>query len=391
MTPSRNVAVLMNLSRPYDREVLRGISGYVREAGCHWRFYVEEEPADKIPDFTQWSGHGLIVDLDDYRLFRAMQGVTVPIVGIGRFGGCRRPNQRSCAVAPDDAMIGAWAANHLMECGFTHFAYCGIRQRGPDPWSQVRFDSFRQRLRERGFSCFQYTGRQISARHWTGMLRALADWLRGLPTPVGIMACNDWRARHVLEAARQLNRRVPEDIAVIGVDNDELTCDMADPPLSSIAPPTRELGYQAARLLDKLMSGDHRRPSDVVIPPASVRPRQSSDLFAVKEPMVHRAIRFIRDHAYESIGAPEAARAAGASRATLDNCFQRVLGRTVHAEIKRTRVLMAWDLLLATRLSLQDIAQRTGFRSAQYFCYAFRRETGKSPGMVRRHAANSPI
>lgn len=384
MTPAKNVAVLMNLSRPYDREVLRGITGYVREMDCHWRFYVEEDPADKIPDFSEWTGHGLIVDLDDYRLFKAMSGVSVPIVGIGRFGDHARPNRRSLAVAPDDAMIGAWAADHLMECGFAHFAYCGIRQRGPDPWSQLRMESFRQRLRQRGFPCFHYTGRQISARHWSGMLRALAEWLHGLPTPVGIMACNDWRARHVLEAARQLGRRVPEEIAVIGVDNDELTCEMADPPLSSIAPPTRELGYQAAKLLDGLMAGKTRRPSDIVLPPASLRPRQSSNLFAIKEPLIHVALRFIRDHASENIGAPEIARAAGVSRATLDSRFGRVLGRTVHGEIQRARVQMAWDLLVATRLTLAEVAERTGFRSAQYLCFAFRRETGRSPGTVRR-------
>lgn len=385
MIHPRNVAVLMNLSRPYDREVLRGITAYVKDTGCHWRFYVEEDPADKIPDFSEWTGHGLIVDLDDYRLFKAMRGVTVPIVGIGRFGDCARPNRRSCAVAPDDAMIGAWAADHLVECGFTHFAYCGIRQRGPDPWSQLRMESFIGRLRRRGFSCSCYTGRQISARHWSGMLRALAEWLRGLPLPVGIMACNDWRARHVLEAARQLGRRIPEEIAVIGVDNDELTCEMADPPLSSIAPPTRELGYQAAKSLDELMSNKGRRASDVSIPPASLRPRQSSNLFAVKEPLIHSALRFIRDNASRDIGAPETARAAGVSRATLDNCFQRVLGRSVHGEILRARLQMAWDLLLATRLPLEEVARRTGFRSAQYLCYAFRRETGKSPGAVRRH------
>lgn len=384
MTASRNVAVLMNLSRPYDRQVLRGITAYVKDAGLSWRFYAEEDPADKIPDFAQWAGHGLIVDLDDSRLFRALDGVSLPIVGIGRFGSCRRPNARTATVGPDDETIGAMAADHLMECGLRQFAFCGIRRRGPDPWSDVRCGAFRQRLRERGFSCFRYTGKNVSARHWLRMLRELVAWLDALPKPIGIMACNDWRARHVLEAARQLNRRVPEEVAVIGVDNDELTCEMADPPLSSIVPATREIGYQAARTLDRLMSGRGRVP-DVLVPPARLFGRQSTDLLAITEPMMHRALRLIRDRAGESVGAPEIARAVGVSRATLDARFKRILGRTVQQELRRFRCEMARDLLLATRLPLHEIARRCGFRSAPYLCYVFHRETGNSPAAVRQH------
>lgn len=385
MRPARSVAILMNLSRPYDRQVLRGITEYVKEAGLRWRFYVEEDPADKIPDFNQWACDGLIVDTDDERLVRAAQGVSAPLVGIGRFGRRPRPNRRTRTVGPDDAMIGRWAADHLVECGLRHFAYCGTRQRGPDPWSEVRFAAFRQRLRDLGFPCLRYTGRHVSARHWSRLQRDLAGWLAAVPKPIGIMACNDWRARHVLEAARQLRLRVPEDVAVVGVDNDELTCEMADPPLSSIAPATREIGYRAATVLHRLMSGRPGRVADVLVPPSDIVRRQSSDLLAIKDPLIHRALLFLREHAAESIGAPEVAKVAGASRATLDLRFKRALGRTVAEQIRRMRVEMAWDLLLTTRLPLHEVARRAGFRTAQYLCYVFRRDTGKTPAAIRAH------
>lgn len=381
----QNVAILMNLSRPYDRQVLRGITEFVKEAGLKWRFYVEEDPADKVPDFGQWACDGLIVDTDDGRLFRAVRGLSVPLVGIGRFGREPRPNRRTRTVGPDDAMIGRWAADHLVECGLRHFAYCGIRQRGPDPWSEVRFAGFRRRLSDLGFPCLRYTGRHVSARHWSRLQREVAGWLDSVPKPIGIMACNDWRARHVLENARQLRLRVPEDVAVIGVDNDELTCEMADPPLSSIAPATREIGYRAARVLYRLMSRRAGRVDDVLVPPSELVRRQSTDLLAIRDPQIHRALLYLRERAGESIGAPEVAKAAGASRAALDQRFKRALGRTVAEQLRRVRTEIAWDLLLSTRLPLHDVARRSGFRTAQYLCYVFRRDAGRSPADVRAH------
>lgn len=384
MTRTRNVAVLMNLSRPYDRQVLRGITEFVKEEELHWRFYVEEDPADKVPDLAQWACDGLIVDTDDGRLFRAVLGLAVPLVGIGRFGRQARPNELTRTVGPDDGMIGRWAADHLVECGLRQFAFCGIRQRGPDPWCELRFAAFRQRLRELGFPCLRYTGKHVSARHWCRLQSELASWLEVAPKPLGVMACNDWRARHVLEAARQLKLRVPEDVAIIGVDNDELTCELADPPLSSVAPATRETGYQAAKLLHRLMSSRNRANlGDVIVPPAGVVRRQSTDLLATKEPVVHLALRFIREHAADCIGAPEVARCAGVSRGTLDTRFKRLLGKSVAEQIRQMKLEKARDLLLGTRLPLHEVARRAGFGSAQYLCHAFRRETGLSPAAVR--------
>lgn len=384
------VAVLLNLSRPYDRQVLRGITAYVKHAGLHWRFYVEEEPADKTPDFAQWAADGVIVDLDDACLFRAVQGLAVPLVGIGRFGSHSRPNQRSRTVGPDDEAIGSCAADHLMECGLREFAYCGTRQRGPDPWSELRFAAFQNRLRERGFSCFRYTGRHVSARHWPRLLNELMRWLESVPKPLGVMACNDSRARHVLEAARQLKLRVPEEVAVIGVDNDLLTCEMADPPLSSVAPATQEIGFQAARVLEQLMANRRKRVDDVIVPPLRLVKRQSTDLLAIREPLIHGALNFIRDQAAGCIGAPEVAKHAGVSRSTLDERFKRILGRTVAEQVRLTRVEAARDLLLETRLPLAEIARKTGFPSPQYLCYAFKRGMGVSPATIRARAHGHP-
>ena len=390
MTNIPSVAALLNLSRPYDRKVLMGINAFVREAGAQWRIYAEEDPADKIPDFTQWKGGGVIVDLDDRHLFEAVRSLKIPLVGIGRFGHHARPNRRTRTVGPDDEAIGQLAADHLAESGLRHFAYCGIRRRGPDPWSEVRFQAFRDRLRLLGHPCLRYTGKQVSARHWSRLLEELVQWLREAPKPLGIMACNDSRARHVLEAARQLHLRVPEDVAVLGVDDDSLTCEMADPPLSSIAPGTREIGFQAAAVLDRLMSGGGGPVEDVIVPPSRLVRRQSTDLLAIREPPVHRALLLIRELLDQCVGAGEIAERIGVSRATLDARFQRVLGRTAAEQIRATRIETARDLLISTRLPLHEVAQRTGFRSAQYLCYVFRRDTGDSPTTIRAKSQGRP-
>jgi LacI family transcriptional regulator len=377
----------MNLSRPYDRQVIRGIARYVR-SGVPWQIYVEEDPADKIPSFSRWSDKGVIVDLDDMRLVRAVQGLNVPVVGIGHLPSATEQRSAMSTVRSDDEAIAHWAADHLLELGLANFAYYGMPRRGMDVWAQARYETFQRRLRERGFACHRFSGKHYAARNWSRMLGELVRWLRSLPRPIGIMACNDSCARRLLEACRQLRLRVPEDVAVLGVDNDELTCELAMPPLSSIAQGAEQIGYRAAELLDELMARTRRGPTHLVVAPLCLVRRQSTELVTIDDRLIARALDFIQARAMDPVGVADVVRHVDVSRSTLETRFRARLGRSVHEALQRVRLQTARRLLLTTQLPLDDVARRSGFRTVHYLCHVFRRELGETPGQVRaRHGA----
>lgn len=262
---------------------------------------------------------------------------------------------------------------------------CLLRRarRGPDIWARARYESFHQRLAERGWTATRYAGKHYAARNWASVLGELVRWLRGLPRPLGVLAGNDSCARRVLEACRQLRLRVPDDVAVLGVDNDELTCELAMPPLSSIAQGTEQIGYRAAELLDELMSGRRTQPAHLVVPPLGLVKRQSTDLQSIDEALVSRALDFVRAHATDPADVSDVVRALDVSRSTLEVRFRARLGRTVYEEIRRVRLQEARRLLLTTRLPLDEVARRSGYRTVHYLCHVFRRELGQTPGQFR--------
>jgi len=387
MPKARTVAVLMNLSRPYDRQVIHGIARYVR-TGVAWQVYVEEDPADKIPSFTRWSDKGVIVDLDDMRLVRAVQGLRVPVVGIGHLAPAVERQSTLSTVRSDDEVIAHWAADHLLELGLEQFAYCGMPRRGMDIWAQARYEAFRQRIEERGFACQRFAGKHYAARNWSRMLGELVRWLRHVPRPIGILACNDSCARRLLEACRELRLRVPEDVAVLGVDNDELTCELAMPPLSSIAQGAEQIGYRAAELLDELMTQRRRSPTHLVVAPLCVVKRQSTELVTIDDAVVARALDFIHARATDPVGVADVVRHVDVSRSTLESRFKARLGRSVPEALQHVRLQTARRLLLTTDVPLVEVARRSGYRTVHYLCHVFRRELHQTPGELRaRHGA----
>lgn len=213
--------------------------------------------------------------------------------------------------------------------------------------------------------------------------REIAAWLRTLPKPVGVMGCYDWRARHVLEACHNSGLRVPDDVALIGVDNDVMLCDLTDPPLTSIEQGRFAIGYTAASLLDQLLKG--RKPACLlhVIPPLGVVTRQSTDLIATSDARIARILRLIREHACSGLTADALAGRMRISRTTLDNRLKATIGRTADLEIRRVRVAMAENLLTHTLLPLRDIATRAGFATEQYLCEVWKREKSSTPGQFR--------
>lgn len=381
-----NVALVMSLNKRFDRKVIEGVTRFVRES-ADWSVFVEDDPQAKIPNFLHGNFDGVIADLDDPVIPKRLVGLGIPVVGVGAICEDCPWELKVSTVSTDNQRIAVLAAEHLLERNLRNFAYCGVAERTIDPWNQLRQQTFTSQVESAGYPCSVYKGRHSASHSWERLQEKLASWLSSLPKPVGLLAANDIRARHVLEACRRLELRVPDDVAVIGVDNDELICNLANPPLTSIVQGTEEVGHRAARLLDRLMNGGERETRHLLVEPVGIITRESTDLVATEDDVAATALAFIRDHACDGIGVADVAQSADVSRSTLDARFRRVVGRTVHEEIQRQQLGAAQQLLATTALPVEEVAGRSGFSSVQYMYAVFRRLVGQTPGRYRVQAS----
>ena len=295
--PRKTIALLVETSNDYARGLLHGVVSYVREHRP-WSTYLAEHGRGDAPPtwLSRWTGDGIIARVENTRIARAVRACGLPVVDLS----AANLLEGAPIVETDNAAIARLAFEHLREREFKHFAYCGDEQYN---WSKGRADQFEVHVKRAGRQLHRYSSKVGHRTNdgWDDQMRHLALWVKGLPKPVGIMACFDIVGRQVLEACRLIDAAVPDDVAVIGVDNDELLCELADPPLSSVAPDAHRTGYLAASLLDKLMSGETIVGREHLIEPLGVIVRESSDVTATEDQDVSQAIRFIRAHACEGI------------------------------------------------------------------------------------------
>ena len=372
----RKVALLIETSNAYARGLLQGVVAYQREHRPWSLFLAEHTRGDKPPAWLAgWEGDGIIARIENPAIARALHKMRLPIVDVS----AARLVPSLPWFETDDAAIAQTAFEHLRERGFRNFAYCGDRRFN---WSNWRQEHFERAVRAEGCPCFSYEPAGRPPAHGDEMAE-IARWVRKLPKPVGVMACYDLRGVQVLDACRRLDAPVPDEVAVVAVDNDELLCELAHPPLSSVIPNTRRTGYEAAALLDRLMSGGKSRGETHLIPPLGVATRLSTDVLAIEDPHVSRAVRFIREHACDGINVQDVLRAVPQSRRLLEGRFRKLLGRTPHEEILRVQVQRVKQLLTETDLTLDAIAERTGFSHTEYLSVVFRREVGTPPGRFR--------
>lgn len=375
----RKVALLIETSNAYARGLVQGVVHYVREHHP-WSFQMMEQGRgdDPPPWLAEWDGDGVIARIETPRIARAVVKCGLPTVDLS----AARLVPTVPWVETDDAEIAHIAAEHLIERGFKHFGYCGDARFN---WSVWREGFFSDELRKAGHDCHAYRGDE-AVTDLDAQSRHLANWIRELPKPVGIMACYDRRGQQVLDACRNASLAVPDEVAVVGVDNDELLCELAAPPLSSVIPNTHRTGYEAAALLDRMMSGKKVTAKSHLIAPLGVAARQSTDVLAIDDREVAGAVRFIREHACEGINVSDLMGSVKLSRRVLEQRFQKLLGRTPHEEILHVRLNRVQRLLAETDLPLYLIAERAGFEHVEYLSVAFKRELGKTPRQFRAEA-----
>jgi LacI family transcriptional regulator len=371
------VALLIETSNSYARGLLEGIVGYVR-GHDPWSIWLpEQRRGESPPDWLKrWRGDGIIARIETAEIARTLRRTKLPVVDVS----AARPLDTVPWVETDDPAIAELAAEHLAERGFRRVAYVGEPQFN---WSRFREAAFVSAAQARGLSVSVAPAPPAAPHKRGGVTPTLGTWLQRLEKPVGLFCCYDIKAQQVLDLCRELDLAVPEQVAVLGVDNDPLLCNLCTPPLSSIAPDTYRTGYVAAELLERMLRGERVAPQPYLIPPLGVETRLSTETLAIEDDDVARALRYIREHAREGIDVGDVLRAVPVSRRILEAKFRKLLGRTPHAEILRVRLQRVEQMLTETDLPLREIARRTGFRHTEYLSVAFKREYGRSPSTLR--------
>lgn len=375
-----SVAILVDTSRSYGRDIVRGIRRYAAEHGP-WSLYLE--PRDLRSSFPgwlkNWHGDGILSRTVDETLLRQLKATKLPVVEL-RTTVLKHPFPY---VGMDNSVIGSRVAAHFRALGFEHFACV---QDASENFYLERRDTFLQAVAEAGFDCPVFRSRHTD---WEQHQKELASWLHHLAKPAGVFAVNDQMGFWVLDAARRAGIAVPEELAVVGAENDNMLCETASPPLSSVKLRGQAVGYDAARVLDEWMTKKRiPKPGERHLhAPGDIVTRQSSDIVAVEDPRIAAALRFIRQNATAPLDVARVARECALSRSVLERRMKALIGRSPGEEIARLRFAAVEKLLLQTDLTLDAIAAKCGFTHPQYMAEAFRKRTGMTPGTFRKKQA----
>ncbi len=382
MSPVKRIALLMGQDLSFCRDAMRGIRAYALQKEG-WIFRNGPAELSIIPYLRDWRPHGIIAHLFLPEVARQVLKLRKPLVDTA----CTLADLKTPTVDVDHVAVGRLAAEHFLKQGFAHFAFFGSES---SRYSKMREESFRQCLATAGrevSSCYgEYVHYLPTTVGWRAIDRQVRQWLQHLPKPVAIFASNDIAARNLADTCGQLSLNVPAQVAILGVDDDELECLLATPPLSSIAIPAERIGYEAARLLDQMMSGEETPPGPLFLPPIRVVRRQSTDTLAVDDPAVAAALAFIRQHVADDLSVAKIVAEVGIVRRELERRFRARLGCSVGEELRRVRVEIAKGLLSDTSLSMPTVARHSGFSNAQRLAVVFHQATGLSPSAYRRRA-----
>lgn len=384
------VALLVESSRSYGRELLKGIALFARTRAS-WALLHQEMSIDDLP--PDWlesaSVSGIIARVDRHSVNR-LQKLNVPVVDVR----CRHQFQNMPRVDTDDHAVARLAFEHLRERGFQRFAFCGFES---VHYSSTRLKFFRELTEQAGSPLSVYESPGDMKRHVTDTEQSglvdddrLFDWLQTLQPPTGLFVCNDIRGQQVLNACRLCDIDVPDSLGVVGVDDDDTICPLCDPPLSSVRPDALGVGYRAAELLQEMLQGVPASSQLELIPPKKVAGRLSTLVHASDDREIAQACRFIREHACEGIDVGDVSEFVSISRRQLERRFRIELDRTPHQEITSVQVARVKQLLEETRMTLEQITRLAGYSHKERLCAVFKRETGLTPGQYRKKLAGQP-
>ena len=375
------IGVMVPTDFAYAREIVRGLlAAPDTDRTVDSRLFSAAH--ELLPGLAHWRPHGLVAYLDQANSpIQALRELNIPVVNVGNPTN-EEPFPR---VGVDDRAIGAMAAEYFLERGYRQLGYVHYPH---FTFSKQRWQGFREAAEHAGCPCQDQVSRKFWDRYqdrlWSTFDHDVAEWLRKIPKPLGLLAANDGVAAHVVSLCQRLAIPVPDQVAVLGVDNDDIECLTSHPQLSSIQLPTRRIGEAAYEMLRKLLASQPPDVNPLLLPPIRVITRPSSETLALADPEVAMAVRFIHSHAEEAIGVKDLVRVVQISRRAMEMRFVQALGRSPLQEIRKTRVELAKRQLLDTNLKVVEVARRCGFVNMGNFITAFREHTGLTPAAYRQ-------
>lgn len=380
----RQILLMADPAHPFRAALLRGIAHYQRQC-ADWAVYVDDshQTEHKLALLQTGRWHGVIFALaapDPALTAFALRVPTVDLLDV-------TPRPGSLWVHPDNVATGHLGAEHFLERRFTSFGFSGFTDA---TWSTERRQGFIESLALAGHACSVHESQQPGpgqdAQLWDAwQIDQLSAWLRSLPRGTGVMACHDHRAHQLVRAAALAGLRVPEDLAVLGVNNDPTWCELSSPDISSIAINAFDAGCRAAEQLDAWMRGQRPERLEHRIDPAGVVARRSTDVLSLRDKKVAAALDFIKERACRGVTVEEVVVHVHASRSLMESRFRRYVGHSPQAEIRRVQVDRIRHLLGTTDLTLKEIADQAGFAHVEYMCVLFKRVTGETMGQYRRN------
>lgn len=379
------IALFLQGVRHYERELLRGISDYANLHGP-WQFYrnvsyLAAEEADPAELIRRWQPDALIVRESSPHRYDEILATGLPTV----YSPTTERRSGSPNIVVNDREVGQMAADHLHEAGFRHFGFCGVNAFF---WSRLRGEGFGQCIASHGYEAHIFDsadGREFFS--WDDRHRLLLDWLAELPKPIGLFCCTDDFTLLVQEACTTAGLRVPDDVALIGVGDDESICELARVSQSSVRLNIRRGGYDAARCLAGRLKGEDAVSTDILIQPLGVTARPSTDAAETRDPEVARAISFIRERVNTLIEVDDVVAQVGLSRRRLYDRFRESTGKSIFAYIRDRRLENFARLLLETNLTVSEIAYAMGYDSDTNVARLFKKHFGMTPVAYRRRHA----
>lgn len=386
-----SITMLFNANKVYDRQIIEGIGSYLQSSKVDWDLYLEEDFMARLDHLDEWSGDGIIADYDNPEIQVALQKAKVPVVGVG--GSYRNPQDYPDVpyVATNNYELVNAAFGHLRQKGLQRFAFYGAPVDEHHRWAQEREHAMLELTAKEGYECYVYRGHPVRPETWQYTIKRLADWLKSLPTPIGIVAVTDARARHLLQVCDHIGMLIPDKMSVIGIDDDEIARFLSRVSLSSVKQGCLEMGFQSAKLLHKILQGHKGPKHPILVPPERVAERQSTDFKAIADPHVMQAMHFIRQNACRGIKVDQVLDYVGVSRSNLENRFKDERGHSIHTEIHNEKLQKACKMLRETDDSTLQIAKICGYPSLQYMYAVFKKHYQKTPIEYREQTKPAPV
>lgn len=377
------IALLFNANKIYDRQVVEGIGQYIQASQCTWDIFVEDEFVYHADTIKELSIDGIIADFDDPKTAELLAHTEIPTIAVGGSYEQMDFYPHFPYVATDNAALVEMAFSHLQQKGLSHFAFYGVQVDCKKHWSKERKNTFISLMEKNHYPLYLYEGGQTNAQNWLEEQAKLINWLKILPPHTGIIAVTDARARHLLQACEYSKIAVPEELCVVGIDNEELIQYLSRVSLSSVEQGTREIGYQAAKLLHRLLNGQKVSHTPILVPPIAVHARNSTDYRSLNDPLVMQAMHYIRHRACQGIKVEQVLDHLETSRSNLEQRFKNEMNKTIHQVIHEEKISRAKNLLLQTDISILEISEICGYPSIQYFYSVFKKAFGRTPKEFR--------